>query len=323
MNVSYFGYEPGLTDGNEKSSTGNAHWLRKLQAALADRGVNFFNGSVGEKSVRGPQMIEAMESGDIFLFSLRWPMDPLKYKQRSLANSFQSMLLKHAFDKKIPCIVHDSDLMHPDVFKLLDEKNPDAILTMPALYPPKGYQSLMFPNPYENLPIVPFSHRSYHIAYVGNNYMRYEQMKNTYKKLSGKYYITVWGNWMSKAIENDAVETLFNDFPGVTFESKVNQSDIQGILSHSFVTHQFAKPEYCKYGFITPRLFEATTSGCVTIFPDEFRIPEKYESVFKGLDVDELVSNELYYKSVVESQREIADELDGTYKFVDFLLSHV
>ena len=45
--LAYFGYEPGITDGNDKSSTGNAHWLRRLFSELEKNKIEVINGSIG------------------------------------------------------------------------------------------------------------------------------------------------------------------------------------------------------------------------------------------------------------------------------------
>lgn len=315
--LAYFGYEPGITDGNDKSSTGNAHWLRRLFSELEKNKIEVINGSIGEKSDREEMFEEAAFDGDVFLFSWRWPMDESKYPQRMKAYRRQAAMLEFAHRCQIPCIIHDSDMMQPDILNELSELNPDAILTAPTLFPPKRYQQLLFPRPYEDVPYVPLKNRYYEIAYIGNNYMRYEQMKRVYNSYHGKYQIDVWGNWKEKV----SPSLLEEDFPDVTFEDKINQSDIQDLLSHAVLTHQFAKPIYCETGFLTPRLHEATSAGCAVIFPDEFKLPEKYEGIFKGLDVDQLFESELYHEAVVESQREVAKELDGTQEFLNLIKS--
>lgn len=320
-NIGYFGFEPGLTDGDEKSSTGNSHWLKRLIRELQENKMNFINASVGEKSMRLQSRLDALDHSDVFVFSWRWLMDEKRYPMRNAAFYAQNEALDYGYRNSIPCIIHDSDMMQDDIVDFVRDINPDAILTMPAFYPRKGFKTLFFPNPFERAKYVPLRFRKYGISYVGNNYMRYDQMKKTFALLSGKYDINVWGNWMSKAIEADAVEAITNDFPGVKFFDKIGQSQIQGILGDSKVTFQFAKDIYCEHGFITPRLFESTSSNCVTIFPDEFRLPDELEDIFRGFDIDQIINDELYYKEILESQVEVADEIDGINVWIELLKS--
>jgi hypothetical protein len=315
--VSYFGYEPGLTDGNDATSTGNTHWLKHLIKNIEASGMKFLNGSVGEKSVRSAERFEALHNGTVFLISWRWPMDAQRYRMRSIAYDVQLMVLDYAARRNIPVIIHDSDMMDDSIDSFVTS---NCILTSPLLNPPAKYKQLLFPRAYSNQIYIPLDKRAYDVSYVGNNYLRYEQMRKTYAEIKG-HDINVWGNWLESSPNRESPEQVMNDFPGVLFHGRTEQNKIQDILSMSRITHGFAKPNYCEYGFLSPRLFEATSSGCVILFPDEFFTDEWIAPVFKGINIDNIIGDEQYYKSVLQSQREVADELDGTDTFIKMLKS--
>lgn len=315
LNIGFIGFEPFLTDDTTVTSAPCGLMYDQIFKHYENLGHTVFNGSVGEYSDRNTEYIEMIDNCDVIINQLRWPM-PNKL-QRHKAFLRQINMYQRAAERGIPILIHDEDMK----FDPRPHLSGKYLMTTPA-FSPKNCETLFFPYANEETNF-PFNEKMFHFSYVGNNYERYEQMKNYYggedNEFSG-YNINIWGNWLEGSLTRESPEKVVSDFPCVEFYDRVPLTEVKEILSFSHFTHHFAKPEYNEVGLVAMRWVEASSAGCVAILPDEFNAPDEVKQVFSP-DWRLALDDENYYKSVLESQRDVVSEFSDINKWMDLLVT--
>lgn len=280
-------YEPALTDDRWRGSAGGGQWTLNLWDQTLKGMYDVHNVSVGESGDNVDELHAGLNSDPACIVLVwRWPMPD--YPQRHKAWVRQCALLDYALNKRVPVLVHDQDLMSPDTrdpktqLQPLKDAGIPVRITMPAFYPPSGYETLHFPYPFRTQRHTPWSsQRLYKRSYVGNNYQRYAQTREWFEEVEGD----LWGNWLEEGPGRESPEQVLIDFGvGPRFHDRCDQRQVQTILERSVATVHLAKPIYCKHGFMTIRYAEAALSGTLAFVPYEMRIPPFWRLAFPADD---------------------------------------
>lgn len=304
-------YEPSLTDGNDNTSTGGGQWLQYLIDKLTEAGHEVVNASVGESDLRIHALGKALgQQIDVILLCWRWPMED--YPQRHAAYERQQFLLNLASKTNTPVLIHDQDLKSNILQELTLYPRLRCLLTMPAFNPPPGYSTLHFPNPFNlNVPLpskAALTERLYSHTYIGNNYERYDIMKQTWGH-EAEFTSNIWGNWLEPSSNRESPEQVVKDFPSTVFHGRLPQSEALTVLGQSMFTQHFAKPEYDEYGFMTIRWCEAAAAGCLAFCDPLFIMPEAYRNAF--VESRMAVEDEGDYLTYLHLQRRIIESVQS------------
>lgn len=193
-------------------------------------------------------------------FYWRWPMPDPRYADRQAAYELQIELLdERKWGPQV--VIFDGDLKLGLADKETLERGGGRWF-VPALLAPDEYR-LLYPSIKSNRPL---SGRLFPLAYVGNNYERYEQTK----RLIGSQKADLWGNWMEPGPGRADPSVVQSDLSGSTFHGRIAQDAVVSTLAASAWTIHLAKPEYCSTGFVTYRWAEAAQAGCPAMIPAEF-----------------------------------------------------
>jgi len=313
MNILFNTYEPGLTDNNFKTAMALAGAWSWLDEKLAKNQMYLQNVSVGESSNREDifnYWLAQPENVDMIFLCWRWKMPNIeRYQQRNEAYSRQMMLINFAIKHNIPVYIHDCDMEGDSIAEAGDVLyNAGCVfeIGVPCLVPPAGCTTMFFPcqHDLENYVYVPLKDRVRNFVYVGNNYDRYDQMKNI---LINHPSGSIFGHW----IGSRGAENLFDDFPTMKFEGRSDQKDLINILSHSRYTIHFGKKQYMSSCFISPRWHEAAAAGLIN-----FQLPSyTFCDVRSELDCfnpNHSPESDDEYRSILESQLKQVRLLVGT-----------
>lgn len=288
MNIWWNTFEPALTDGNWNTACAGGQWTKALWKSFEDlANTTITNVSVKESGIKCPTLDQANEGGpppDVIVLVWRWDMGD-KYPMRTEAWHRQNELLNYALKHKVPVLIHDEDCQwqggvndpRADYAEFIAAGVPMA-LTMPAFYPPVGYETLHYPYAFRDMQHATWDNtRAYPRGYVGNNYGRYEQAV----EWLGGTRSDVWGNWTDPHPDRQSAEQLAVDFgDGVRFHGRLDQRQLTDVLEQCVTTVHLAKPEYCSYGFLALRWAEAAFAGTLAFIPEEFRLPRSWYQVF-------------------------------------------
>ena len=118
---------------------------------------------------------------------------------------------------------------------------------------------------------------TYDLVYVGNRYERDWCIDKYIKGLRCK--VKVYGNWLEGG--RDSAEV----WPSIEFGHRLQTAEMPGVYRDALVTPLLAKREYCEYGFMTARYFEALMYGTVPLFIGEFQsdVTWRYAGVYSKL----------------------------------------
>lgn len=324
-------WDPGVLEGGEKTaSSGGASWLKFLIEKLSNEGntvlwaSNNPSDSVLMTTTVSPQV--AAKEADILFMPWRWEM-PL-YPDRNQLFLSQQYLIERGRGKKV---VHDEDHM----MRLQDATDcvkQGVILTAPELFPKSGFQSLVFPYPFEGKEIEVCENlamfKTADLMYIGNNYGRLAQTKK-YLNLPNSVSVEITGNWMTPHPERETPEQVASAFPNALFFGKVSNDSVVRELSEAITTVHLAKPSYCHTGFVTMRWAEAAAAGIPALVPAEFRLKgplaEAFQPMFvkSGESVIEMIeafrASKLMYDVSVERQREAVKKVFSIEPWLDIL----
>jgi len=311
MNIGFHGYEPAFESGNMMTSTGSSHHLITLMNEFARLGhYNYWFGN-GENSIATSISLDLIPNMNIIFLFWRWPMPD--YPDRDTAYSRQLSIIKRAANLKIPIVVHDQDHKIDD--KMKSFLTGYAVrLTEPSLHPRLGFESLMYPSSY-SLTRKYQPHSRFGLAYIGNNYERYEQAKKyvVHPRVLASFY----GNWVIKSPSRETPEQVEHDFPNVLFEGRLEADQVVTRLANASATIHLAKPSYNETGFITMRWAEAASAACPALIPSEFKFLESVpkigfvadsQAVAENLDILEALKDPNHGKAIVEWQREFVNQ---------------
>ena len=302
MIIGWHTYEPGLHSVGAKTSAGGAVWTRRIWSFLESYGH-----MVVDLSVPGRDPLEDVRSCDVLFMAWRWQMPRTDYyADRNAARDTQMKLLDMA---NVPIIIHDEDLqVTPGELRKL--RSIKAILTMPALQPPYGFESLPFPYFDKDDMAEPYDERS-GLVYVGNNYDRWDDATNY---ISGTgVHATFYGNWMEASPSGDrqSPEIVKQYFPLVEFAGRIPNEEVMGVLNRSMFTIHLSRPRYHRYAFLTYRWIEAVNAGTLALIPERVTRAQKVawpgpivsrESIFHTMEM--LQKNDDLRQVYLEQQRQ-------------------
>lgn len=295
MNIGWHGYEPVL--GNIwNTSAPNGVWMTYLFEYFKENGHKVFwfgqQHGVNEHDSFEKADLNEFWKMDVMIFSWRWWVGyGPRYTYRNLAYRDQMQLLKDCYNAGIRIVIHDQDMsIEKQDMDFL--KKVGATLTMPALNPPEGYQSLMYPVwkpvPAAHKFIESYRNRVRKICYIGNDYGRYDLMKRYLGNLEDIKQI-VYGNWKEKSRIPGYYEKLHCDFPYTKFLNRLDQRLTIPTLSENRATIHFAKPEYMEHQLIAIRWIEAVLASTPAFVPLEFGF-DFVLNVGNSQDIVEVVS---------------------------------
>ena len=327
MRIAFNTYSPALTD-NTMTSSATGLWFSSIIRHFANLGHEVWNVSVGEMTDRKDSLDRVFANPvDLIILIWRWPMDEELYPRRAAAYERQLELIDLAIQNKTPVLIHDEDYKEGaiEAHDLLNRSGVRCFLTSPALKIIEPYRWLPFPLIHSRwTPKASLSNKFYDFVYVGNNYERYDQMKAFLNNPANKYASThIYGNWLIPSETRQSPEQVKQDFPTVTFFDPVPQDKVLNILVKYFFTAHFAKPEYCKTGFITMRWQEAVSAGTLAFVPDEFWLPPEIESRFKGLNQNKLLDPIIYNTTLAYQYQYIRalSDIDEWTRILDDLVN--
>jgi hypothetical protein len=323
MNVFWNTYEPALTDKEWTSSTGDGMWLTHLWSELRKARMQVFNVSVGlyDDRVDYYENVLGSVKPDVIVLSWRWPMPD--YHQRQQAYLRQMDLIEFATKRKVPVLIHNSNLM-PNMedaaiwAKHLDFHGCRVRLTAPLMCPPKDYRTLHFVYPPKKARAG--GYRSRERVYVGNNYGRY----NTALEWLRGVPVVIHGNWLEPSPHRQSPEQVIKDFgTGPAFMPKISQKDVLKALTMTWATVHLAKPDYYKYGFMAYRWAEAAQAGTYAFVPHEMNMREEAYDMFSS-DVnqwrapfDDQAKSKMTY--AVAAQRKFVESMMSVQPWFDVL----
>lgn len=289
-------------------------WWPFLQLNLSLHGFRTHDVSVPAPQSELPRAFAA-KPGLIFLY-WRWPMDPSQYPDRQAAYERQLDILDYAMENKVPTIIYDGDLQPgaEEAVDLLRYSDCQAILAAPMLFPKKGYTQLFYPMIYL-LPSFKYE-KLYDFCYVGNNYGRYDQMKEILNRpffSESKNYI--FGNWLIPSPNRQSIEQIKADFPYVTFGTPVEPEMVRPALASARFTYHFARPDYNECGFVAMRWQEAASAGCLGLMTEDFVAPDNFRNVF-GLRPEAAYESDTNYRSMVTSQFRIIELMSSFQRWL-------
>jgi len=323
MNVFWNSYEPAMTDKEWASSTGDGMWLTHLWTELRKVGVQIFNLSVGLYDDRVDYYENVLGSvpPDVIVLSWRWQMPD--YHQRQQAYLRQMELIEFAIKRKIPVLIHNSNLMPTIEDALLWAKHLDfhgcrVRLTAPLMSPPPDYRTLHFVCPPKK--VKAGGYKSRERIYVGNNYGRYEAAL----EWLGGTPVVIHGNWLEPSPHRQSPDQVMQDFgKGPIFMPKISQKDVLKVLSATWATVHLAKPDYYEYGFVAYRWAEAAQASTYAFVPHEMNISDEARSLFspnvakwRGPFTAEAKSKMTYDTA---KQREFVESIMSVQPWIDIL----
>ena len=218
--------------------------------------------------------LEIASEADVII--LNW----LKEKP-GVAYARQVELLEAALAHGIPTLIFDQEGIHdeggdsdPRVEQAMFESAKIPMrLTMPAFYPPYGYETLHYAYPFRQQTPIPLSTcRLYQRSYVGYCDTRYGQALDWFRDLQGD----IWGDWLDDSQE----QTLIDFGVGPRFHDECQPEQVQTVLQRSVSTVHLGTPEQCSYGMLTLRYAEAAASGTLAFVPWETQLPPFWKYVF-------------------------------------------
>ena len=248
------------------------------------------------------------ENIDIMFFSWRWllPMDVKRYVTRNRAYFHQMRLIQHCLENDIKVVIHDQDMKIPDVNISFIKNSPGITLTMPALKPPSGYSSLLYPV-WEAIPNsfnYKWKRRQKALIYIGNNYERFDIVK----KYLGHHELPTtefFGDWLEGREERESPETVRETFPHIDFCGRLSQNESIKQMSKYRATIHFAKPNYMKHQFLAIRWIEAILASTPALVPEEY-----------GLNLNLSISCWEEAESLLRSQKEMKSGLKEQIEFL-------
>lgn len=270
MIIGWHSYEPGLYDSEAKTSAGGSVWTRNIWRFLEANGHR-----VIDLAAPGRNALNDVKDCDILFMAWRWWMPKSSYyDDRNHAKDTQMKLLDVV---NVPIIIHDEDLqVTPGELRKL--RSLKAILTMPALQPPRGFESLPFPyfELGEDYGLTSMTtDREKTIVYVGNNYDRWDDATHYigHTGIRAMFY----GNWMEESPSGDRQSPLVvtENFPNVEFMGRLPNDRVMEVLRRSMLTIHLSRERYHRYAFLTYRWIEAVNAGTVALIPDRVRMASK------------------------------------------------
>ncbi len=203
----------------------------------------------------------------------------------SVYYSRQEELLEAALKHGIPTLIFDQegdqeDSIDTDPRVELDMFKIAGIpmkLTMPAFFPPDGYETLHYPFPFRGQRKTPFhTARLYQRSYLGKCDTRYGLALEWFRDVVGDF----WGDWLEDATE----QTLIDFGVGPRFHDECTQDQVQTVLQRSITTVHLATPNQCEYGILTLRYAEAASAGTLAFVPWEMQLPPFWKVPFTSDD---------------------------------------
>lgn len=181
----------------------------------------------------------------------------------------QTCLLMYCEEKNIPVTVFDLDYkLDVDSAKMLASKIKNfRIFELGDKWSTevKGLPAETVAIPFDFSEIYtykPTARSKIKLVYIGNRYER-DWCVDKYmpKGIDG---VEVYGNWLEGGRDSAA------RWPGISFNHRVDASEMPQIYQGAATTILFAKEEYCKHHFMTARLLEAAFYGVVPLFIEEY-----------------------------------------------------
>ena len=319
-------WEPGLESvGGLTASSGGASWLRFLIDKLLSFGhkVIWISNDPTVK-VEGCDVISVTdmcnrytEMADTLFMPWRWEMPNYPERNKLYLEQFE---LASKLGGRL--IIHDEDHMmtNEDKFAM---RNFGAIMTTPAIFPPAGFESLHFPYTFDDAPIFhkELKDCQYEIAYVGNNYGRFDQTCKFLNINADAFQVEFWGNWLDDAPGRESPEEVVANLPHAFFNGRIPNHLVRSVLSNSYATIHLCKDSYAERGFITMRWAEAASVGTIGFIPAMFKLPRTWYNRFSKLGLivnsagdvvkrmNEFVSTPGKYEEAITVQREFVHQV--------------
>jgi len=317
MKIGFHLWDPGLWS-TEKNSAGGALWIRNLWTYLSDLGHEIiWLGQHPEGIAHPADALPYIECDVIYLY-WRWRMHE-SYKERNEAFFAQAHLMGQAIRTGIPMVIGDGDhKMTLDDITYIQKKT-KAVLVAPELAPRKGFERLMYPNPYLMInPLVnrmPFFGQD-DIVYIGNNYERWDQwLEYIVIPSNSGMKVKCYGNWLESHPDRQSPQRVRKVAPKITFLGRLDQAAITDAYFVADFTVHLAKQSYCKTGFVTMRWAEAASAGTFGFIPAEFKhVPLELQGavVSSGKDLvatRKAMNEDRWFQVVLAQQKWVAENM--------------
>lgn len=305
MKIAWHTWEPGLTSNNMKTSSGGALWMRYLFDELSTEGhqVSWVSDEkVSISRVGTVSYANAAKQCDVLFAPWRWAMP--SYPERNELYARQMGLIAQFAKADKPVMIHDQDhkISEGDENYL---KTIGAQVYEPSFYPRDGVRTLHFPQNLEKIN-NPLSNRPVDLAYVGNNYERFDQVCQLVGGDFSDFRIKFYGNWLDPNPGRQTPDEVKAALPCVTFMGRLPQQQTQTALSMAAATIHFCKESYSEHGFVTFRWAEAAAAGTIPLIPFGFALPALWQMAFWDLGL--MVSNSEDVKDTLRNRAKIYDE---------------
>lgn len=251
------------------------------------------------------------------------------YKERNMAALRQARIIDACMGGDTRILIHDQDHKMLKVQSKALMSSPNVTMASPELKPRKGFERLMYPNPYEirnhMVNRMPFF-GEWQSVYIGNNYERWDQWREFVAKPAELGIRTkCFGNWMEPHPDRQTPEEVKAAAPTILFPGRLSQRMIVETYLEFDITVHLAKPSYNKSGFVTMRWAEAAAAGTFAFIPSEFKhVPEDIRGAYVKnggeLFTRYSVMSEEEWRQVVEAQQRWVREnmtLEGWDKMIE------
>ena len=242
----------------------------------------------------------------------------------------QECLIDYCKKNNLKLVVFDLDykLEESDVNKLIKDGINLTVFELGSKWKSKEWAKKVyipfdFSSMYELKPIHWVDDK---LVYVGNRYER-DWCIDKYipQNVDG---VVIYGNW------NEGGRDSFSRWPGIQFRHRIQVCDMYEAYSKSATTILLAKEDYCKYGFMTARVFESLLFCSVPMFIEEYgselieQFVGDYSRMLTVHSVEDVIklSNKMYDNAVTrcyiinELRERISKFMDVKF-FVEELLS--
>lgn len=210
---------------------------------------------------------------DALFLEWRWPIPgrntlPCGQPNHTCDLHRQQQLIDHYTARGVRTIIWDKDqqLAPDDPLR----GHPAVTVCTPALYPPAGTHSLLFPvadivlDRFDPAPLVR-GRRPWPLVYVGNQYDRDMAFDSYFAPAARHLSHQVAGKW-SKT----------DRWPHVKFLGRIPFCQVEQVYREGLTTLLLLPERYARTGQMTQRLFEAILAGCLPLAPTTIRGIERY-----------------------------------------------